>query len=200
MTSKIIEKLALLHPWQLLLVVILASEILTMFFSLFFSFTLWGQVTNEVFVIGIIDAFFVALILASLLIVTMKQIQLTKVTNKQLREQIEERKCAEAANRKLEKRLQHAQKMEALGNLAGGVAHDLNNILSGVVGYPELLLHTLPKDSDLRKPLEAIHDSGNRAATVVADMLTVARGAASIREIHNLNVLIEEYLISPECK
>jgi len=90
MTSKIIEKLALLHPWQLLLVVILASEILTMFFSLFFSFTLWGQVTNEVFVIGMIDAFFVALILASLLIVTMKQIQLTKVTNKQLREQIEE--------------------------------------------------------------------------------------------------------------
>ncbi len=101
---------------------------------------------------------------------------------------------------KAETRLQRAQKMEAIGNLAGGVAHDLNNILSGIVGYPELLLQTLPKESELRKPLEAIHDSGKRAATVVADMLTVARGAASIREIHNLNVLIEEYLISPECK
>ncbi len=102
--------------------------------------------------------------------------------------------------RKLGIQLQHAQKMEAIGNLAGGVAHDLNNILSGVVGYPELLLRTLPKDSSLRKPLEAIHDSGQRAATVVADLLTVARGAASIRETHNINVLTEEYLDSPECE
>jgi len=97
-------------------------------------------------------------------------------------------------------KLHQSQKMEAIGMLAGRVAHDLNNILSGIVGYPELLLQTLPKDSELRKPLEAIHDSGQRAATVVADLLTVAKGAASIREIQNLNVLIEEYLISPECE
>ena len=113
---------------------------------------------------------------------------------------ITKQKQLEAENKSTEIRLQQAQKLEAVGNLASGVAHDLNNILSGVVGYPELLLRTLPKDSELRKPLEAIHDSGQRAATVVADLLTVARGAASIREIHNLNVLIEEYLISPECE
>jgi len=101
--------------------------------------------------------------------------------------------------RRLENQLRKAQKMEALGLLAGGVAHDLNNILSGIVGYPELMLHDLPQDSELRKPIEAIQESGKRAATVVADLLTVARGAATTREVHNLNSLIQEYLNSPEC-
>ncbi len=94
--------------------------------------------------------------------------------------------------------LNKAKRMETIGLMAGGVAHDLNNILSGIVGYPELLLHNLPKDSELRGPIEAIRESGQRAATVVADLLTVARGAASVREHHDLNSLIQEYLDSPE--
>lgn len=96
--------------------------------------------------------------------------------------------------------LARAQKMEAIGMMAGGVAHDLNNILSGIVSYPELLLMQLPKSSELRKPLEAIQESGKRAATVVADLLTVARGVASTREPHDVNILIQEYLHSPECE
>jgi PAS domain S-box-containing protein len=102
--------------------------------------------------------------------------------------------------KKIKKQIQSSKKMEAIGLMAGGVAHDLNNILSGIVGYPELLLQSLPEGSNLRKPIEAIHESGQRAATVVADLLTVARGAASTREVHNLNSLIEEYITSPECK
>lgn len=94
--------------------------------------------------------------------------------------------------------LHRSKKMEAIGLMAGGVAHDLNNILSGIIGYPELLLQTLPKDSELRTPLEAIHESGQRAATVVADLLTVARGAASSREVHDLNTLIESHIDSLE--
>ncbi len=100
----------------------------------------------------------------------------------------------------LEKKLQHAQKMEAIGLLAGGVAHDLNNILSGIVSYPELLLLKLSKNSELRKPLIAIQESGNRAAAVVDDLLTVARGVARVREPHDINLLVQEYLISPEYK
>jgi nitrogen-specific signal transduction histidine kinase/CheY-like chemotaxis protein len=99
----------------------------------------------------------------------------------------------------LERKLARAEKMQAIGLMAGGVAHDLNNILSGIVGYPELLLVQLPEDSNLRKPLMAIHESGKRAATVVADLLTVARGAAAAREVHDFNRMVREYLDSPEC-
>ncbi|MFP4389779.1 MAG: cache domain-containing protein, partial [Desulfococcaceae bacterium] len=98
----------------------------------------------------------------------------------------------------LRDRLERSRKMEALGLLAGGVAHDLNNILSGVVGYPELLLMELPGDSPLRRPVEAMRASGLRAAAVVSDLLTVARGVASPREPVDLNGLVREYLDSPE--
>ncbi len=91
-----------------------------------------------------------------------------------------------------------AKKMEAIGLMAGGVAHDLNNILAGITGYPELLLMKLPADSPLRKPLEKIQISGFRAAAVVADLLTVARGAATVKEPLSLNTVIEEYLDSAE--
>jgi PAS domain S-box-containing protein len=100
--------------------------------------------------------------------------------------------------KKMEVELHRSLKMEAVGMMAGGVAHDLNNILSGIVSYPELLLMNLPKDSNLRKPLQLIEDSGKRAAEVVADMLTVARGAAVVREPANLNILIDAYFDSPE--
>ncbi|MEA1924155.1 MAG: transporter substrate-binding domain-containing protein [Pseudomonadota bacterium] len=99
----------------------------------------------------------------------------------------------------LEQQLQQAHKMEAIGLMAGGVAHDLNNILSGIVGYPDLLLMQIPKESELRKPITAIRESGKKAAEVVADLLTVARGVAATREIINLNTLVNRYLGSPEC-
>ncbi len=98
----------------------------------------------------------------------------------------------------LEEQLRRAQKMKAIGLMAGGVAHDLNNILSGVVNYPELLLMDLPLDSPMRRPLEAIRKSGMQAAEVVADLLTVARGVAATKIIANPHSLIAEYLESPE--
>jgi len=101
---------------------------------------------------------------------------------------------------RIQQDLQQAKRMESIGILAGGVAHDLNNILAGVVGYPELLLRKLPPESELRQPLEAIHDSGRRAAMVVADLLTVARSVARVWELCDLNVLVQECFESPEFK
>ncbi len=114
--------------------------------------------------------------------------------------EITERKNAAKEREILTRKLHLAHKMESIGLMAGGVAHDLNNILSGIIAYPELILQKLDKESELRRPIEAIQESGQRAATVVADLLTVARGAASIREIHGLNALVQEYLESPEYK
>jgi len=111
---------------------------------------------------------------------------------------VTERKHAEKERARLEAQLQQAQKMEAMGLLAGGVAHDLNNILSGIVSYPELLLMDLPEDSPLRKPIKTIKESGMRAADVVADLLTIARGVAAGKEALNLNAIVSEYLGSAE--
>lgn len=99
----------------------------------------------------------------------------------------------------LRDKLVKAEKMEAIGLMAGGVAHDLNNILSGIVCYPELIMMDLPEENKHREMLKAIQNSGRRAAEVVADLLTVARGVAAPRVIENLNSIIRNYLESPEC-
>jgi len=109
-----------------------------------------------------------------------------------------ERKKAEEEKKRLEAALQRASKMEAIGAMAGGVAHDLNNILSGIVGYPELLLVDLPEDSHLRKPILTMQKSGEKAAAIVQDMLTLARRGVSVTEVVNLNNIILEQLKSPE--
>jgi PAS domain S-box-containing protein len=100
--------------------------------------------------------------------------------------------------KRLQKQILHSQKMEALGLMAGGVAHDLNNILSGIVSYPELLLMDLSEDSPLRKPIQTIKEAGMRAADVVADLLTIARGVATGKEVLNLNAIVDAYLHSLE--
>ncbi len=111
---------------------------------------------------------------------------------------ITEQKEAEERLRKSEEKLLRSKKMESLGLLAGGVAHDLNNVLSGIVSYPELLLLDLPEDSKLIKPIQTIHDSGKRAVAIVNDLLTIARGVATPKEILCLNDIIDDYLTSPE--
>lgn len=111
---------------------------------------------------------------------------------------ITQRKKAEEALRKSEERFARSKKMESLGLLAGGVAHDLNNVLSGIVSYPELILMDLPKDSKLINPLETMHTSGKRAVAIVQDLLTVARGVAVEMKPLNLNNIVNKYLESAE--
>lgn len=99
---------------------------------------------------------------------------------------------------RLEKQLRQAHKMEAIGALAGGVAHDLNNILSGLVSYPELILMDLPEESPLRKPISTIKRSGERAAAIVQDLLTLAGRNVSAGEAINLNEIVSAYISTPE--
>ncbi|MCP3874334.1 MAG: response regulator [Desulfobacteraceae bacterium] len=99
---------------------------------------------------------------------------------------------------RLRKELEKAKKMEDFGILAGGVAHDLNNVLSGLVSTPDLLLLDLPKDSDLIEHIEMIKDSGRRASGIAEELLTLARGSTKNFEPIQFVYIIEDYLMSPE--
>ena len=111
---------------------------------------------------------------------------------------ISERKKAERLLHESQEIKARYRKMESLGLLAGGVAHDLNNILSGIVSYPDLLLMDLPRDSNLRRPIQVMKESGERAAAMVQDLLTVARGVATPMGPVDINAVIRDYLNSPE--
>jgi PAS domain S-box-containing protein len=111
---------------------------------------------------------------------------------------VSRRKALEEEKEATALKLRRASRMEAIGLMAGGVAHDLNNILSGVISYPELMMLKLPKDSPVKGDLQKVIASGQRAAGVVADLLTVARGAATVKEIACLNELIQMYMTSTE--
>jgi len=111
---------------------------------------------------------------------------------------ISEKKQADAIKTKLETQLQQSQKMEAIGTLAGGVAHDLNNVLSAQVGYPDLILMDLPENSPLKEPILRIQESGQKAAAIVQDLLTLARRGVVVADVMNLNKLVDSYINSPE--
>jgi PAS domain S-box-containing protein len=107
-------------------------------------------------------------------------------------------KKTEEEKKVLEVKLQSAKKLESLGTLAGGVAHDLNNILSGIVSYPDLLLHDIEEDSSLREPLLTIKKSGEKAAEIVQDLLALARRSVAAKKVINLNQIVNDFITSPE--
>ena len=112
---------------------------------------------------------------------------------------ITDRKQAEEERRNLETKLQRAQKMEAIGLMAGGVAHDLNNMLTAFVSLPELILMDIPEENQkLRREIQMIMSSGQRTAAIVDDLLTITRGVAMARDVLNLNKVVQEYMHSPE--
>lgn len=111
---------------------------------------------------------------------------------------VTQRKKAEAEKIELLEKLSRSRKMEALGLLAGGVAHDLNNVLSGIVSYPDLIMMDLPADSPLAASVMTIKDSGLKAAAIVQDLLTLARRGVTAFEVLNLNDIVADVLQSPE--
>ncbi len=111
---------------------------------------------------------------------------------------ITKRKSLSEEKAQMRGKIARAERMETLATLAGGVAHDLNNMLSGVVGYPELLLYGLKEDDKMYEPLKTIHKSGKKAAAIVQDLLTLTRRGVVVTEVENLTEIIREYLVSPE--
>ncbi len=90
----------------------------------------------------------------------------------------------------LETKLLHSQKLEAVGTLAGGVAHDFNNILTYIIGYSEIILSELPKDDPNRKNLEIILSAGEKASTLVNQLMVFSRKQNLNMESLDLNVIV----------
>jgi len=105
---------------------------------------------------------------------------------------------AEQEKIKLLEKLALANKIETLGLMAGSIAHDLNNILSGIVTFPEIILMQMDKSDKHRESIEFVRDAGKRAAAVVSDLLTVARGTTATKKNCNLNALVKNHLASLE--
>jgi signal transduction histidine kinase len=115
--------------------------------------------------------------------------------NERLIEEIEEREAAEAKQESLEARLRHAQRLESIGTLAGGIAHEFNNVLLPLLLYTELAIEDLPEDSTARDELDKVLKLGNRAKNLSQQILTFGRQAGDAEKVAlDIAPVVEEAL------
>jgi PAS domain S-box-containing protein len=107
---------------------------------------------------------------------------------------ISERKLAAAEHERMEAQLRQAQKMEAIGTLAGGVAHDFNNILAAIIGYTELALHEVEEGSKMHRQLSKVLQAGFRAKDLVNQILTFSRKREQERKHVQIGPILKETL------
>ncbi|HAM49713.1 MAG TPA: hypothetical protein DCP92_03090 [Nitrospiraceae bacterium] len=105
-----------------------------------------------------------------------------------------ERLEEEREREQIREQLYQAQKMEAIGTLAGGVAHDFNNMLQGILGYVSLLKLKTSESDPIYKPLSVIEHSAEKAAALTKQLLGFARKGKYVLESVNLNDIVDDVL------
>ena len=107
---------------------------------------------------------------------------------------ITDRRHAEEESRRLREQLVQSQKIESVGRLAGGVAHDFNNMLGVILGHADLLINTLPPDHALQVGLEEIRKAAQRSADITRQLLAFARKQSIAPKVLDLNDTVESML------
>ena len=126
-------------------------------------------------------------------IANMYEVDQTKVIQCNIRN-ITERKQAEEEKQQLEDKAQVASRLAAVGEMAAGIAHEINNPLTGVIGFSQMLLETENIPKEIRENVAMIADGSQRVANIVKRLLTFARQTKPVRTMANLNELIENTL------
>lgn len=90
--------------------------------------------------------------------------------------------------RKKETELYHSHKLKMIGTLAGGIAHDINNLLTPIMGYSELMLMTMPKDSEYYEEIEEIYSASQKGKDLVGQILVFSRKDNGIVKIESINI------------
>jgi len=115
------------------------------------------------------------------------------LTVARLEKEISDREKAETALQKSEDQLRHAQKMDAVGRLAGGVAHDFNNMLSVILGHTEMALGDLDPQHALHEPLDTIRQAALRSAGLTQQLLAFSRQQVVSPRHLDLRLLVREF-------
>ncbi|MFP4546486.1 MAG: ATP-binding protein [Fidelibacterota bacterium] len=124
--------------------------------------------------------------------VTLRTKQL-ELTNQQLQEELAHSHQLRKEQKKLQNQLIQSQKMEAIGQLAGGVAHDFNNLLTVINGYADIIMYTTNPDHPLYEPVEQILEAGKKAADLTTQLLAFSRKQLLHPAIIDSNILIKNF-------
>ncbi len=119
---------------------------------------------------------------------------LVKEEAEALEREIFERRAAEAERERLRAQLAHAQKMESIGRLAGGVAHDFNNMLSVILGHTEILLQRMPESDPLREDVQEILEASEHSSELTQQLLAFARKQVVDPKLVDLNEIVSDML------
>lgn len=117
-----------------------------------------------------------------------------RVVHLQIATDITRLKKLQESQVKVDEQFRQAQKMEAIGNLAGGIAHDFNNILSSIIGFTELALDEVDKESIVEDNLQEVYTAGKRAKNLVKQILTFARQSEDKVKPIQVDTIVEEVL------
>ncbi len=107
---------------------------------------------------------------------------------------LRERLAVERKLKEAQDQVAHSEKMASLGQLAAGVAHEINNPLTGILLYGNMVLERLEKDSPIREDLEYVIEDANRCKNIVKNLLAYSRQTSPNKEIFQMNQLVEQSL------